>query len=285
MPWLRKRSAAAAPVPAESITPAALPLALDAQLFRTHYAQLLAHAEQGGGIDAHLAALAAKRDLHAGLLARVDRLSMEDVERLLGTVFTARRRLYPALEQLGIARLSALLAALVSGPEPLVRRMQALADAMPGATATDRESLRAAAKLRRAAWDFAAEIVHYGDPERYPLMTRWVWDEGAQSGALREFVRGGDALREIPFTNDPAVFEGARHWLAQQLAAEGVSRDVPLWMDLVQAQAYLSYVRSVAEGSLGGDFGRGTPPPEQLKKLLGIDAVPDARPRVRKVAV
>ncbi|MBI2226189.1 MAG: hypothetical protein HYU44_14845, partial [Betaproteobacteria bacterium] len=31
------------------------------------------------------------------------------------------------------------------------------------------------------------------------------------------------------------------------------------------------YLRSVAEGNLGADFGRGTTPGEQLAKLLGID--------------
>jgi len=39
-----------------------------------------------------------------------------------------------------------------------------------------------------AAWDFAAEVLHFHAPERYPLMTRWVWDETTQSGALRELV-------------------------------------------------------------------------------------------------
>jgi hypothetical protein len=57
---------------------------------------------------------------------------------------------------------------------------------------------------------------------------------------------------------------------------------VPLWIDLVQAQAYTTYFRSFTEGSLGADFARGVTPHEQLKKLLGIDAAPGLNPRVKK---
>ncbi len=69
-----------------------------------------------------------------------------------------------------------------------------------------------------------------------------------------------------------APFEGARAWLAEQIAEQGLYKDVPFWIDLVQAQAYSEYFRSMAEGMLSADFGRGITPQEQLKKFLGIDA-------------
>ena len=182
-----------------------------------------------------------------------------------------------------MGRVASLLRELAWGAAPPAQRLQNFVDAMPGAAAgMDRESVRAAAKVRRAAWDFAAEALHFGDPVRYPLMTRWVWDEATQSGALREFIRGNDAMREIPFSNSPALFEGARVWLAARIAERGVYRDVPLWIDLVQAQAYAAYFRAFTEGSLGADFARGVPAYEQLQKLLGIDAAPGASPRVKK---
>jgi hypothetical protein len=34
--------------------------------------------------------------------------------------------------------------------------------------------------------DLAAEVLHNVDPERFPLMTRWVWDREANTGVLRE---------------------------------------------------------------------------------------------------
>jgi len=284
MAWFRKTAKAALPVAVDGIAPAPLPLPLDEAAFRRHFDALLAGAAEDGGIEAYIAALSAKTSLFVALKGRVRALppALNELEDVLALVFTARRHLHPALEAMG-TEAGLLVRDLWFGAMPPERRLQQFVDAMPGADSTDRASIKAAAKLRRAAWDFAAELLHYGDPLRYPLMTRWVWDQATQSGALRELVRGSDSIRELPFGNEPGLFEGARCWLAEQLAAQGIYRDEELWVDLVQAQAYLGYFRSMTEGSLGADFGRGVPPQEQLKRLLGIDAAPgDRSDRVKK---
>ena len=284
MAWFRKTAKAAPPVAVDGIAPAPLPLPLDEAAFRRHFDALLAGATEDGGIEAYIAALSAKTSLFAALRERVRALppALNELEDVLALVFTARRHLHPALEAMG-TEAGLLVRDLWFGAMPPERRLQQFVDAMPGAGSTDRAGIKAAAKLRRAAWDFAAELLHYGDPLRYPLMTRWVWDQATQSGALRELVRGSDSIRELPFGNEPGLFEGARCWLAEQLAAQGIYRDEELWVDLVQAQAYLGYFRSMTEGSLGADFGRGVPPQEQLKRLLGIDAAPgDRKDRVKK---
>ena len=284
MSWFARTNGepAALPVPVRGVAAAELPLALDAQLFKHHFDALMYNAGQEGHVEAWLAALGAKQQACAGLRTRAGGVTLDGIETVLGQVFTARRRLYPALVAVGETRVSGLVRNLFGDDAPVADRIRAFVDAMPGAIDTDRESLRAAAKLRRAAWDFAAELVHFAEPEVYPLMSRWVWDESTQSGALREFIRGNDAMREIPFTNDPGQFEGARCWLGERIAEEGVYRDLPLWIDLVLAQAYASYMRSMAEGSLGADFGRGVSPHEQIRKLLGIDIVPGSGSRVKK---
>lgn len=265
-----------------------LPLPLDANRFHGHFERLLESARrEEGGIERWLAALAGKHHLYRTAFERAGRelLSLDEVETLLARAFTARRRLYPALAALGMERVSGLIAGLKDVRVPLVQRVRSFVDAMPGTDGPDRESLKAAARVRRAAWDFAAELLHFSQPERYPLMTRWVWDRTTQSGALRELLQGGDSVGEIPFDNSPELFEAARRWLAGEIAGEGIYRDVPLWIDLALAQAYVTYVRSMAEGGLGSDFGRGVQAHEQLKKLLGIDIQGDrARARVRKTA-
>ncbi|MDP2397390.1 MAG: hypothetical protein Q8M53_03405 [Burkholderiales bacterium] len=284
MAWFRKAAKAAPPVAVDGIAPAPLPLPLDEKAFRRHFDALLAGAAEDGGIEAYLAALGAKVSVFAILRERARAASpaLDQLEPALELAFTARRHLHPALEVLG-TEAGLLVRDLWFGALPPDRRLQQFVDAMPGAGSSDRAGIKAAAKLRRAAWDFAAELLHYGDPLRYPLMTRWVWDQATQSGALRELVRGSDSIRELPFGNDPGLFEGARCWLAEQLAAQGIYRDEELWVDLVQAQAYLGYFRSMTEGSLGADFGRGVPPQEQLKRMLGIDAAPgDRSDRVKK---
>lgn len=287
MLWFKKQPAAAAlPVATDQIGPAELPLALDRELFKLYFTRMLATVEQDGGIEAYLASLGAKHHAYAELLerSRVERLTLADLELLLDRVFTARRRIFPALESLGAARATGLVSNLLFGIAPLAERMQGFVDAMPGAAGLGRESLKAATKVRRAAWDFAAEVLHFSDPVKYPLMSRWVWDQGAQSGALREFIRGGDATGEIPFNNTPELFEGGRRWLAERVAEQGIYRDIHFWIDLVLAEAYTMYFRSVTEGSLGADFGRGAPAHEQLKRLLGIDTPrSEGQSRVKRV--
>jgi hypothetical protein len=274
MLWPRKRAEAVAPAASDDIAPATLPVALDDALFKRHFAQLLRTAEPDGGIEEYVARLGGKQRGFAGAFAdsRVTPLTLPEVAALLERMFTVRRRIFPAFETLGEAHVGRLVLELVRGPGSVAQRMQRFVDAMPGTSGTDRESTRAAAKLRRAAWDFAAEAIHFSDPVRFPLMTRWVWDRATQSGALREFIRGGNTMAEIAFSNEPGVFEAARQWLAQRIAGEGIYRDVPLWIDLVLAQAYTTYLHAMAGGSLGAEFGRGAPPHEQLRKLLGIDA-------------
>ncbi|MBI4190660.1 MAG: hypothetical protein HY525_08990 [Betaproteobacteria bacterium] len=273
MLWLRKQSPAQRlPAVADIVVPRSLPIALDSQFFKHYFDHLVAQSEAGGGAAALIGRLQAKQRAMASTFERaLAAAGLSEVESLLDRVFTARRRLYPALEAAGAAKVLAVLAQLIHGTLPVAERLQTFVDAMPGTVGMDRASIKAANKLRRAAWDFAAELLHFSDADKYPLMTRWVWDQSTQSGALREFIRGNDTMKEIPLTNAPEMFEGARAWLADQLRTEGIYRDMPLWIDLMLAQAYTNYLRSVAEGGLGADFGRGATPHEQLAKLLGID--------------
>lgn len=240
-----------------------------------------------GGIEACIAALAEKQTVIAHALApeRLPSLDLAAVERLLDRVFIARRRLYPALAQAGDGVVGPALARLIAASGEPVVALQAFVDVMPGAAQTDRDSLRRAARVRRAAWDFAAELLHYRDPAAVPLMTRWVWNGEAQTGAMREFLRDHESAAGTALGSDVQPFVAVRNWLDDRVRALGVYRDVPLWVDLVLAQAYTGYLRAMTEGHLGADFARGTGPHEQLCKLLGIDAVRgDGRTRVRKEA-
>lgn len=284
MLWMRKQVEPERVRERDVIVPAALPLELDSALFLTHLSHLQQLTEPEGGVETFLGRLNAKHQRFAEVLApeAAPRLDLERIEELLERVFTARRRIYPLLKALGQEQTAAAVKAVLMGEGLVEERMQAFAEAMPVAVGEDRESRRLAAKQRRAAMDFAAELLHFRDPVKYPLMTRWVWDKSTMSGALRELVRGAGELRELPFDMSPETFEGARKWLAEQIAGQGIYRDVPFWIDLLLGEAYVGYVRSMAEGNLGGDFGRGVTPHEQLKKLLGIDDPVNGRSRVRK---
>ncbi|MHB1676124.1 MAG: hypothetical protein ACYCSS_01130 [Sulfuriferula sp.] len=247
---------------------------LDSGQFQQRFSVLKHHAEEDGGIEAFLLSLEAKHQLFYALLKMdtIDQLSMDGVEALLETVFSARRRVFFAFSAMGLELTVLRIKDLLYGKGLLQDRMTRFSEIIEIDDADDKETRKNAAKNRRAIYDFGAEILHFNDPLKYPLMTRWVWDQNTVSGALREFIRGNDSMPAVPLGNSPETFEGARVWLAEQLAEQGLYKDVHFWIDLVLAQAYSEYFRSMAEGMLSADFGRASGPADYVKKFLGIDA-------------
>ncbi|MEQ1666839.1 MAG: hypothetical protein ABL868_00135 [Sulfuriferula sp.] len=275
MLWFKKQpNQAVSESEADLIIPAEFSLPLDVRQFQQKFSALQKNAEEDAGVDVFLASLQAKHILFSSLLAedKLADLTMESIEALLETVFSARRRVYPSFEQLGLNDVKARIADLLYGKALLVDRLEQFSDVVACDEGADKETRKVAAKNKRAAFDFGAELLHFNNPIKYPLMTRWVWDQNTVSGALREFIRGNDSLPDVPLGNSPEMFEGARAWLATQLAEQGLYKDVHFWIDLVQAQAYAEYFRSMAEGMLSADFGRASGPSDHIKKFLGIDS-------------
>ncbi|MGH8672020.1 MAG: hypothetical protein ACREUA_08310 [Burkholderiales bacterium] len=261
-------------------------MSFDPGLFQSHFVNLLRTTQARGGVAWYLAALGGKQRVFKKALdpGALDDLDMDKIEVLLDLVFTARRKLYPALVGMGNTRLREHVKALFSIKQPVLLRLRSFAGAFAADPADDRESVKRAAKMRRAAFDFAAEMLHFSAPETYPLMTRWVWDVATVSGALRELIRGNEHMREIPLGDTSETFEAARLWIIERIAEQGIYRDEHFWVDLVLAQAYSEYLRSMGEGLLTMDFTRGSvEPDEQVKKLLGIEQMRrGGRLRVKK---
>lgn len=283
MLWFGKREAVH--VERDAIAPAALPVEFDPALFRVHMNTLIESARNDGGIESFVANLAEKQRLFAAALVEPSLASLdaERLEALLDVVFTARRRLHPVLGEFGVSATAAAVRDLLYGDGELGGRIDAFVAALPIRGGDGLEARRRAARLQRAAHDFACELLHFRDPLRYPLMTHWVWDDDTMTGALREFARNPDHAQKLPLDTRPETYEGARRWLAGEIEGQGIYRDVPLWIDLVEASAYAHYFRSMTGGVLGSDFERGSRPEEQVRKLLGIDAARrDGKSRVKR---
>jgi hypothetical protein len=261
MLWARKRLPEAGPA---AVVPAALAVAFDARLFQRHFKALLAAAEDREGVEAWLDALGEKQRRLAVVLAQ------GSVAAVIDLVFGARRKLGSLA---GDPALAAAVAGLADDTVPVETRIAATLAATPAGAEATREERRAAAKLRRAAHDLATEVLHFRNPVGVPLMTRWVWDRATMSGALRELVAGGETMRDLPLENAPGTYEAARLWVQEQVAGQGIFRDVHFWADLVLASAYGHYFRAMTGGTLGADFERGTHPSETITGLLGIDRI------------
>ncbi|MDA8364777.1 MAG: hypothetical protein M0Z84_13430 [Gammaproteobacteria bacterium] len=271
MLWFRRQpDSPATGGDSEFVAPAQMAVAMDAGIFRSKFAVLLELLGEGGGADPYLEALGAKSRLFQELLdpGPVEGLGRDGIETLLETVMPARKRLGAVFAQMDAHRLVSAVRELLYGPADLEARMQGFVEALPASG--DEKSSR---KARRAGWDFAAELLHFRAPQRYPLMTRWVWDPSTLSGAVRELLPGGDARNDIPLGGAPGLYEAARVWVAQQMAEQGVYREPQFTVDLLFAHAYADYMRALSSGMglMNSDFGGRADPMEPVRKLLGID--------------
>jgi hypothetical protein len=123
------------------------------------------------------------------------------------------------------------------------------------------------------------------DPERYPLMSRWVWDARANTGVIREIWHALDVNHiVIDIPDSYAAFLVLREELSQYLTGNGIYRDVTDYVDLLTAQVYANYICEQGGNYLRADFATPDDPMQHTRRLLGLDGV-DAGGRTRLKAV
>ncbi|MEF8792781.1 hypothetical protein [Thiohalorhabdus sp.] len=260
MAWLRRQQAKGSE---EALEPTDLGVELSPQRLENALQQMFEHLEPDGGLERYIAALKMKSELFGRLLApdAMAELDEEARDTILERVFSARRRLSPYVRAMELAEVRALVNELLHGKGPVADRMEAFVEGLP-----------CEGKSCRARRDLAADLLHFYDPERYPLMARWVWDVNTDSGAMRELVPNSDQVTQLPTGGDPGTYVALRNWVWEQLEAQAFYRDLAFMVDLVLAQVYAQYIKAMAEGMLRTDFGSSSEDPsEHLRKLLGID--------------
>jgi hypothetical protein len=130
--------------------------------------------------------------------------------------------------------------------------------------------------------DLAAEALHFSAPQRYPLMTRWMWHARTNTGVLREIWHADnvDAVT-IEARDDLATFATLREELAGFLSDNGVFRDLPFYVDLLCAHVYAFYINGRGGDYLRTDFGARQDPMGHTRRLLGLDAIATETGRTR----
>lgn len=224
-------------------------------------------AEALGGIERYVGALALKSKLFSDTLlgGKARTIELDALMGLCTFMSPVRRRIAPYLDTEGLATIRKGLAMLL--------------DDIADTTSVD-ERLRAFCRLfpedrkHRFIRDFAAEILHYAAPERYPLMCRWVWDAGTNTGALREMWFGDDVDHVIiPVSDRYATFLVLREELSGFLTTNGLYRDVLFYVDLLCAQVYSHYICAQGGTYLRADFASPQDPMQYTRRLLGLDGV------------
>lgn len=230
---------------------------------------LVARAEEQGGVEAYVEALKLKSALFRDALA--GELDLKAFRTLCAHMATVRRRIGAHAQPGAFPALQERVRTLVSGAGDADARLARFCAAFPD----DRE--------HRWVRDLAAELLHFGDPERHPLMTRWVWDARTNTGVLREIWHGDDVdNRTIDVPDSYATFLALREELAQYLSTNGVFRDVLFYVDVLVAQVYADYIGERGGTYLRADFATAEDPMLHVRRILGLDGVnPDGRSRLK----
>lgn len=257
-------------------TPAAAPvLDLSGPRLRRAFSDLASAAEPTGGVERYITALTLKSALFAEMLkgGEAKDLTEEGFLDLAAFITPVRRRVGAELSASGFAPLRRAIAALVDGLEDTDTADARLAEFC----ATFPQD-----KAHRWVRDLGAELLHFTDPERYPLMTRWVWDQRVATGVLREIWHADDIdAVEIRVPDDFLTFATLREELDGFLASEGVYRDRAFMADLMMAHIYAGYINDRGGQYLRSDFTTEGDPMLHTRRMLGLDAVDTETGRTR----
>ncbi len=223
--------------------------------------------EPMGGVERYIAALKLKNTLFQEALrdGAAEVMTVETFAGLCAFMSTVRRRVAAYLEDEAFARMRAAITALLDGREDTSTADARLA-AFMAAFPQDRK--------HRWVRDLGAEILHNVDPERYPLMTRWMWDRKTNTGVLREiwFDEQIDHITlDIPDSYE--MFLVLRQELGQYLTENGIFADVLSYIDLLCAHIYADYICAQGGSYLRTDFSSPQDPMEYTRRLLGLDGI------------
>jgi len=204
-------------------------------------------------------------------------LPLDNFASLCAFMASVRRRVGPFLEQPAFDQMVEAIAGLLSGARDSSATDDRLAD-----------FCRRFPEDSKHRWvrDLAAEILHNVDPERYPLMCRWVWDRKANTGVIREiwFDERVDHIT-IDVADGYGTYLMLREELSQYLTDNGVFRDVLWYVDLLCAKIYADYISAQGGVYLRADFSAPGDPMEHTRRLLGLDGVRARSGRTRLKAI
>ena len=240
---------------------------------------LVAGTDEQGGVEFWIDALKLKSRMFRQALGQGDPadLALDSFKGLCAFMASVRRRVAPYLEQPAWSDMVEAIAELLDGVSDTTtadQRVAAFCQRFP--------------QDRKHRWvrDLAAEILHNVDPERYPLMCRWVWDRKANTGVVRE-IWFDDNIDNITL-DVPDGFETylvLREELSQYLSDNGVFKDMVWYVDLLCAKIYADYIAAQGGIYLRADFSAPGDPMEHTRRLLGLDGVRASSGRTRLKAI
>lgn len=239
-------------------------LDLSGETLRAALQAAVAGSEDLGGIERYVEAVKLKSVMFQQALGKdsLENLELDTFRGLCAFMSPVRRRVGEWLEAESFEHMRAALVQLVLSGSGIDRRVAAFCQRFPGDRA------------HRWVRDLACETLHNLDPERVPLMNRWVWDAKSNTGVLREVWHGKSVDGEtLPVGDGYATFLMLREELSQFLSDNGIFRDVLFYVDVLCAQVYARYICEQGGSYLRTDFSAPEDPMQHTRRMLGLDTV------------
>ena len=247
-------------------------LELSGEILRVALQAMVSGTEEHGGIERYIDAVKLKSAMFRQALVENDiaDLDLETFKGLSTFMATVRRRISGHLNEEAFVDMRVAIVHLFDDREHIDDRIVTFCDRFPND------------KKHRWVRDLATEMLHNADPERVPLMNRWVWDAKSNTGVIREIWHGDNVDHiTIPVPNGYGTYLMLREELSQFLSDNGIFRDVLFYVDVLCAQVYAHYICEQGGSYLRADFQAPEDPMQHTRRLLGLDGVQPGNGRTR----
>ena len=247
-------------------------LDLSADALRSGLQIMIRGSEDHCGIERYIDAVKLKSTMFQQALreTEVANLELDTFKGLCTFMATVRRRIGDWLSEDRFAEMHEGIVELFAEDDHIENRIGRFCDRFPND------------KKHRWVRDLAVEMLHNADPERVPLMNRWVWDAKANTGVLREIWHGDDVDHmTIKVGDGYGTYLMLREELSQFLSDNGFFRDVLFYVDVLCAQVYAQYICEQGGSYLRVDFSAPEDPMQHTRRLLGLDGVQPGSGRTR----
>lgn len=105
-----------------------------------------------------------------------------DIKNLFEVIFYAKKHSDDVIKSTGTAQFSQAYALLKDSSKPYEERVSQFVSMVKGGNKKDIE-------------DMAREIIHFMEPEKYPLWTRWIWNRDRNTGSITYILKDEITLK------------------------------------------------------------------------------------------
>ncbi|MCS5625889.1 MAG: hypothetical protein NZ748_08505 [Candidatus Marinimicrobia bacterium] len=187
-------------------------------------------------------------------------MSEDDFKKVVGKIFSIRRKSKRLLKANGFENLRNKMDALLYGDDPIENRFNQFVDSI--------ENIEEKMRI-----NFASELLHFTHPKKYWLWTNWIWDPDANTGALPLVVQedvdllsetNGGIYRKV---GEAIIFVNV---VGHAKSFSSMGRGL-FGTDVLLACVYAVYMYTVFKVKLSQEFNRILPElPELTQRVLGV---------------